>query len=42
MGKFWRKIQENQNVEKHARQNTIAMEMSNSLNQDMSDQIVAR
>ena len=35
-------MQENQNLEKHARQNTVAMETSNWLDQDMSYQIVAR
>ena len=33
---------ENGNFEKHARQNTVAMETSNCLGQDMSYQIVAR
>ena len=39
-GKFWLKMQENQNFEKHACQNTVAMETSNCLEQDMSYQIV--
>ena len=37
-----KKMQENQNFQKHACQNTVAMETSNSLDQDMSYQIVAR
>ena len=35
-------MQENQNYEKHACQNTVAMEKSNYLVQDMSYQNVAR
>ena len=35
-------MQENQNFEKHACQNTVAMKTSNCLDQDMSHQIVAR
>ena len=35
-------MQENQNFEKHACQNMVAMEMLNLLDQDMSYQIVAR
>ena len=35
-------IQENHNFEKHACQNTVAMETSNCVDQDMSHQIVAR
>ena len=41
-GKSSLKMQENQNYEKHACQNTVAMETSNCLAQDMSYQIVAR
>ena len=41
-GKILIKMQENQNFEKHASQNTVAMETSNCLDQDMSYQIVAR
>ena len=33
-------MQENQNFEKHACQNTVAIETSNCLDQDMSCQIV--
>ena len=35
-------MQENQNFEKHACQNTVVMETSNCLDQDMLYQIVAR
>ena len=35
-------MQENHNFEKHACQNTVAMEASNRLDQDMSYQSVAR
>ena len=41
-GKFWLKKQENQTFEKHACQNAVSLETSNYLDQDMSDQIVAR
>ena len=41
MGKFWLKMQENQNFEKHACQNMFAMETSKCLDQDMS-RIAAR
>ena len=35
-------MQGNQNFEKYASQNTVAMQTSNCLGQDMSYQIVAR
>ena len=35
-------MQENQNFKKHACQNTVAMETSNYLDQDILYQIVAR
>ena len=41
-GKILIKMQENKNFEKHACQNTVAMETSNCLDQDVSYQIVAR
>ena len=37
-----RKMQGNQNFEKHACQNTVATQTSNWLDQDMSYQIVGR
>ena len=39
---LFKKMQENPNYEKHACQNTVAMETSNCLSQDMSYQSVAR
>ena len=41
-GKLWLKMQENENFEKHACQNTVSMETSNCLDHDMSYQIIAR
>ena len=41
-GKILIKMQEKQSFERHACQNTVAMETSNYLNQVMSYQIVAR
>ena len=39
---FWLIKEEYQNFEKHACQNTVAMETSNCLDQDLSHQNVAR
>ena len=39
-GKFWLKMQDTQNYEKHGCQNTAAMEISNCLGQDLSYKIV--
>ena len=42
IGKFWLKMQVNQNFKNHACQNMVAMETTNCLDQELSYQIVAR